>query len=324
MKRRLLSGIKPTGEPHIGNYFALMKRLVDLQDDNDVFYFIADYHALNFIQDRDKLRGLIENIVIDYLAIGLDPSKSTIFKQSDVPYHGELAWIFETITTMPYLMRAHAFKDADAKNKEISVGTFNYPMLMAADILLYDTEAVPVGKDQQQHVEIARDTVQKFNSIYGETFILPEHMIQEDLAVIPGIDGRKMSKSYDNTIPLFSSDEDIEKLVMKISTDSKGVGESKNPDETVIYQIHKLLLDDLQKEELANKYRSGGLGYKEAKELLINDLKTFIKPLRERREEFAKNREDALTILKSGGEKANVIASKKMDEVREKIGTKLY
>src|SRR3990167_2406465 len=191
-KKILLSGVKPTGAPHIGNYFGAMKQFVDLQKDYEGYVFIADYHALNFIQNKDEMEKNIVGVLLDYLAIGLDPKKLTIFKQSDISEHTELAWIFDTLTTMPYLMRAHAFKDAEAKNKEISVGVFNYPMLMAADILLYDPAVVPVGKDQKQHVEFARDTAQKFNSLYGDTFAVPEPYILPEVAVVPGTDGQKM------------------------------------------------------------------------------------------------------------------------------------
>ena len=208
MKKILLSGVKPTGQAHIGNYFGAMKQFVDLQKsaDYDCYFFIADYHGLNLIQNAEEMKRLIHELTLDYLAIGLDPKKSVIFKQSDVSAHTELAWIFDTIVTMPYLMRAHAYKDAEAKNKELNVGTFNYPVLMAADILLYNTDVVPVGQDQKQHVEYARDISEKFNFIFKkEVFKLPEPLILNNVATVPGVDGRKMSKSYNNTIPLFAT-----------------------------------------------------------------------------------------------------------------------
>src|SRR3990167_5561422 len=200
-KKILLSGIQPSGKPHIGNYFGMMKQFVDMQKEHDIYAIIVDYHALNTVKDPKMMKENIIDVLIDFLAIGLDPEKVTIFKQSDISEHTELAWIFDTITTMPYLKRAHAFKDAEAKNKEICAGTFNYPMLMAADILLYSPDIVPVGQDQKQHVEIARDTAEKFNRIFGETFKLPKELIVEGVGVVPGTDGRKMSKSYGNTIP---------------------------------------------------------------------------------------------------------------------------
>ncbi len=249
-KKTLLSGVKPTGRPHIGNYFGAMKQFVDMQEDYNGLVFIADYHALNFIQNGEEMKQQILDLTLDYLAIGLDPQKTLIYKQSDIPEHAELAWIFDTITTMPYLMRAHAYKDAEAKNKEISVGAFNYPMLMSADILLYDPDVVPVGQDQKQHVEYARDTAQKFNFTFKkEVFKLPDVKIIEGVAVVPGTDGRKMSKSYGNTIPLFAEDAEIEKAVMSIVTDSGGdVPEN-------VYAIHRLLKseDELKPLYEANK-----------------------------------------------------------------------
>jgi len=311
----MLSGVKPTGAPHIGNYFGAMKQFVDLQKEYDGYVFIADYHALNFIQDRKEMEKNILGILLDYLAIGLDPKKLIIFKQSDISEHTELAWIFDTFTTMPYLERAHAYKDAKAKDKEINVGTFNYPMLMAADILLYGPDIVPVGQDQKQHVEYARDTAEKFNRIFGETFKLPEPKILEDTAVVPGTDGKKMSKSYGNTIPLFAEYEEIKKCVMGIVTDSSG-GTPKN-----VYAIHKLVRPE---NELKKIYEEKAGKYKELKEMLVEDLEKLIAPLREKRKEFEKNIPKALATLKAGGEKAKKIASEKMKEVREKIGVSLY
>lgn len=310
-KKILLSGIQPSGRPHIGNYFGMMKQMVDYQKEHQMYLMIVDYHALKSIRNPKEMRENILGILIDFLAIGLDPKKVTMFKQSDVSEHTELAWIFETITTMPYLMRAHAFKDAEAKNKEIDVGTFNYPMLMAADILLYDTDVVPVGADQKQHVEIARDTAQKFNNIFGNTFKLPEPKIITDVAVVPGLDGRKMSKSYGNTIPLFAEYEEIKKCVMSIVTNS-GDGIPEN-----VYAIHKLFRPA---RELLPLYESKAGKYKELKELLIEDIEKFIAPMRKKRKELEKKIPSAIKILKSGGAKAKKVASKKMGEVRKKIG----
>ena len=313
-KKILLSGVKPTGTPHIGNYFGAMKQFVDLSQDNENYIFIADYHALNFIQNADEMKKNILNVLVDYLAIGLNPKNSIIFKQSDISEHTELAWIFDTITTMPYLQRAHAYKDAVAKDKEISVGTFNYPMLMAADILIYDADIVPVGQDQKQHVEYARDTAEKFNRIFGETFKLPEPSIIKEVAVVPGTDGRKMSKSYGNTIPLFAEYEEIKKGVMSIVTDSSGE-RPKN-----VYEMHKLFRDE---KELEKIYEEKKGKYKEMKELLIEDMEKFIAPMRERRKEILKDMTGALEILKEGGEKAKKIASAKMNLVRSRIGVNI-
>lgn len=310
-KKRFISGVKPTGRPHIGNYFGAMKQFVDLLNagEYEPLVFIADYHGLNFIQNAEEMRQNIVELVKDYVAIGLDPTQTLLFKQSDVPEHTELTWIFDTITTMPYLMRGHAYKDAEAKGREVSVGTFNYPMLMAADILLYEPDVVPVGQDQKQHVEFARDTAEKFNRIYGATFKLPEHMILETVAVVPGTDGAKMSKSYGNTIPLFGSKDDIAKAVMSIVTDSS----AERPEH--VYAIHKLYRDE---SELTSIYESKRGKYKELKEVLIEDIEASIAPMRERRASITDD--DVRRILKEGGEKACAYARKKMADVRQKIG----
>jgi tryptophanyl-tRNA synthetase len=313
-KKIYLSGLQSSGRVHIGNYFGAMKQFVSLQNtqpDAEKFYMIADYHALNTVQDASRMKQLTTDVVLDYLAIGLDPERSCLFKQSEVSAHTELAWIFDTIITMPYLMRAHAFKDAEAKNKEISVGTFNYPVLMAADILLYDTDTVPVGQDQKQHVEYTRDIAGKFNSIFGETFKLPEPLIIESVGMVPGIDGRKMSKSYDNTIPLFATREEIEKCVMSIVTDSG----SEIP--TNVHAIHKLFKSET---ELNTLYETNKGKYKILKEALIEDIDAFIKPLRERRAELAKNENVVADVLKKGAARANERAQAKLIEVKKKIG----
>lgn len=319
----LLSGIKPTGALHIGNYFGMMKQVVNLQDKyEESLVFIADYHALNTLHNADEMRKNIYEIALDYIAIGLDQKKVTIFKQSDIPQHAELAIIFNTITTMPYLMRAHAFKNAQAKNKEINVGTFIYPMLMAADILMYDADIVPVGQDQKQHIEITRDIAEKFNRVYGDTFKFPEPLILENAATVPGTDGQKMSKSYNNTIPLFAEDKKIEKAVMSIVTNSKSPEEPKNPEEDNIFALHKLFSAD-QLKNIEKKYREGGMGYKESKEILIENIKKFIAPLREKRKDLENDKESIIKMLQENGEKMRERAEKKMIDVREKIGVTL-
>jgi len=311
----LLSGVKPTGRPHIGNYFGAMKQFVDLQGDFESYIFIADLHALTTVQNKAELEENTLGVLLDYMAIGLDPKNVTLYKQSDVPQVTELAWIFNCLTTMPYLMRAHAFKDTEAKNKEINVGVFDYPLLMAADILIQDADVVPVGQDQKQHLEIARDTAQKFNNAWGEAFKLPEPLILDNVATVPGTDGRKMSKSYGNTIPLFANDEDIEKAVMGIVTDS-GSDVPQN-----VYAIHSLIRD---KASLDALYSENKGQYKKLKEALIEDLKTFIKPLRDKRQALEEDKNAVLEILKSGGEKAGARAEEKMNMVREVVGLKLY
>jgi tryptophanyl-tRNA synthetase len=315
MKKILLSGVKPSGRPHIGNYFGAMRQFVEAQDNYDARIFIADYHALTTLQNAQEMKQNILDIAIDYLAIGLDPKKTLLYKQSDIPEHAELAWIFDCLITVPYLERAHAYKDAIANGREASVGLFNYPMLMAADILIYDADVVPVGQDQKQHLEIARDVAEKFNRIFGDIFKLPEPKILSNVAVVPGIDGRKMSKSYGNIIPLFAEDDEVEKLVMSIVTDSSA-GVPKN-----VYEIHKLFRSEKELEKL---YKEKEGKYKELKEALITDIKKFIAPLRERRKEIAADSGRVLKILKNGGVKARALAQKKMEEVREKVGVKLY
>ncbi len=314
-KKVFLSGIQPSGKPHIGNYFGMMRQLLSMQEEHDVYFIIVDYHAMNSVKNAKEMHDNIIAVLIDYLALGLDSDKSIIFKQSDIQEHTELTWIFDTITTVPYLERAHAYKDAKDKGKEMSVGLFNYPMLMAADILLYSPDVVPVGQDQKQHIEIARDTAEKFNNKFGQTFKLPEDMIMKNVAVVPGTDGRKMSKSYNNTIPLFAEYEEIKKCVMSIVTDSSG----EIPQN--VYAIHKLIRPE---EELKKIYKEKAGKYKDLKEILIEDLEKFIAPLREKRKAFEKDIPMALAVLKSGGEKAKKIASAKMDEVREKIGVNVY
>ncbi len=311
----LLSGIQPSGTMHIGNYFGAIKQFVDLQDKYESRVFIADLHALTTVQDGKTMQENIVNVILDYLACGLDPEKVTLFKQSDVPEVTELAWIFNCITTMPYLERATSYKDAHMKAKDVTVGLFDYPILMAADILIQNADVVPVGQDQKQHIEYARDTAEKFNRIWGETFKIPEALILPTVAVVPGTDGRKMSKSYNNTIPLFAEYDELKKCVMSIVTDSSG----ELP--TNVFAIHKLVRDE---KELNKIYEEKKGKYKELKELLLEDLEKFIAPLRERRKELEKDIPKVLEILKKGSEKAKKIASQKMEDVRTKIGVKVY
>lgn len=334
-KKRLVSGVKPTGRPHIGNYFGAMKQFVDLQNEYETFVFIADLHALNSIQNKNEMSQLSHDLILDYLAIGLDPKHITIFKQSSVPAHTQLCWIFDTLVTVPFMMRAHAYKDAVAKEIEPGMGLFNYPVLMAADILIYDADVVPVGKDQKQHIEYARDIAEKFNFKYGDkhfldsetnsginfqkssaSFKLPKELILEDVETVPGTDGQKMSKSYGNTIPLFGTDEEIKKAVMSIATDSRGKDEEKNPEDMVLYQIHKLFNPS---PELKAQYTQG-LGYGDAKKMLIEDIIAFVTPMRERRKKYEDDPELVRQILLEGAMKANEIAMKKLTEVYEAIG----
>lgn len=324
-RKILLSGVKPTGTPHLGNYFGAMKQFVDLQkEDYEIFIMIADLHALTSVHNREELKNNIDNLLLDYLAIGLDTDKVTIFKQSAVPAHAELTWIFNCLTTMPELMRAHSFKDAEAKNKDINVGVFDYPILMSADILLYDTDVVPVGRDQEQHLEIARDTARTFNNLYcqdGEQiFIEPKALILNDVAVVPGTDGQKMSKSYKNVVPLFATDEEWQKSIMSIVTDSKSPNESKDPETCNIFALHKLVTPADKLEEIRKRYVEGGIGYKESKDLLLESIKNYFGEMRDRRNQLEKNLEYAHDILRTGSIKALERANQKMQIIREKVG----
>ncbi|NNM84108.1 tryptophan--tRNA ligase [Candidatus Parcubacteria bacterium] len=310
----LVSAIKPTGDLHIGNYFGAMRQLVELSKTEKyrLFIFIADYHALNTMQDAEEMRRRTKELALAYIAVGLDPEEVVFFKQSDVPEHTELCWIFDSITTMPYLMRAHAFKDAEAKNKEISVGTFNYPMLMAADILLYDAAVVPVGADQKQHIEIARDTAEKFNRTFKtNVFKLPEPYIMPEVAIVPGTDGQKMSKSYGNVIPLFASRDELAKTVMNIVTDSSG-GRPKN-----VYAIHKLVRSETELDPIYSEHEGN---YKALKEMLIEDLDRYLAPMRAKYAELTNNPGIVDDILIKGKREARELSEAKMEQVRTAIG----
>jgi len=310
----LVSGVKPTGDLHIGNYFGAMRQQVELAESGKYrpFIFVADYHALNSMQDAEEMKRRTHELVMAYLAIGLDPEEVVLFKQSDVPAHTELCWIFDTITTMPYLMRAHAYKDAEAKNKEINVGTFNYPLLMAADILLYDAAVVPVGADQKQHVEYARDTAEKFNRIFKtEVFKLPEPYIMPEVAVVPGTDGRKMSKSYGNVIPLFGTREELAKRVMSIVTDSSG----DRPEN--VYAMHKLVQSESELAQIYDEHRGN---YKVLKEMLLEDLDRYLAPIRTKYEELAQNPGIVEEVLARGKREARALSEAKMEAVRRAIG----
>lgn len=309
--KTLFSGVKPTGTLHIGNYFGAMKQFVVLAYEYNSFFMIADYHTINFLRDPEVLRANIFDIAVAYLAIGLDPKRVTLFQQSLVPEHTEMTWIFNSLVPVSLLMQAHAYKDAVANGRDANMGLFDYPMLMASDILLYDADVVPVGKDQQQHVEYAREAAAKFNNTYGELFKEPQAIIQEEVAVVPGTDGRKMSKSYGNTIPLFGTRDEIAKAVMSIVTDSSGDVPHN------VYAIHKLLKteDDLDLLYQANKGK-----YKNLKDALIEDLDALIAPMREKRDAFIKDPSSVNAIIREGSEKARSVASAKMTIARQKVG----
>ncbi|HMO78589.1 MAG TPA: tryptophan--tRNA ligase [Candidatus Paceibacterota bacterium] len=321
MKKKLVSAIKPTGTEHFGNYFGVIQKLVKLQDEYDSNIFIADLHAITTVQNKQELSENSLNIAVDFLSLGLDPKKVTIFKQSDLTAVTEMAWIFGCITTMPYLMRAHAFKDAEAKNKEINVGVFNYPLLMAADILIHNADVVPVGKDQKQHIEITRDIAEKFNKIYGETFKVPEPLINKDAESIPGIDGRKMSKSYKNTIEIFADRDQIKERIMSIKTDSVPQDAPKSTD-SILFKIHKMFLAENETNDLIKKYQEG-ISYKQAKEDLIDVIDNFSKPLREKRNYWINKKDMVLEILNDGAKKTKKETQKTVNLFRDKIGFNL-
>ena len=308
-EKRIFTGLQPSGTLHIGNYFGALKPVEELFENNKGLLMVADYHSLTTLKDAAQRRENIISVVKDYLATGINLDNAILFKQSDVTEHTELAWIFETLVTVPFLELAHAYKDKVPKGLEANAGLFNYPMLMAADILLYDTDLVPVGADQKQHVEYAREAAAKFNNAYGATFKEPREQIQEAVAVVPGTDGQKMSKSYGNTIPLFGTKDEIAKAVMGIVTDSSG----ERPEH--VYAIHKLFKSE---SELAGLYEEKKGKYKDLKEALIEDIENFVAPMRAKRDSITD--EEVKRVLAEGAKKAKEIASKKMEEVRQKVG----
>lgn len=319
-KKIALSGVKPTGRPHLGNYFGAMKQFVDLQDEYHMYVFVAEYHAITTMQNGTELKSSINDLILDYLAIGLDPEKITLYRQSDISELTELTWVFNCLVTIPWLERAHAFKDRTAKGIEASVGLFDYPVLMAADILLPQADIVPVGRDQIQHVEMAREVARKFNNTYGETFSEPQEYIVENVALVPGTDGEKMSKSYGNTIPLFGTDKEIKKAIMGIVTDSKKPEEAKNPEECNIFALHKLITAEPQLSEIRKGYIDGGLGYGDSKKILLQNYLAFIEPMREKRKYYEDNPGIVRQILDEGKRNIRTKIKPIMDDVRIKIG----
>ena len=312
MKKVLLSGIKPTGDMHLGNYFGAIKQVVEMQDTYESDVFCADLHALTTVRDREELKKHIFTIAATYMACGLDPKKVTLFQQSAIGGElCELTWMFNCLTTVPYLERAVAYKDAIANGKEATVGLFDYPILMAADILMQNPDVVPVGSDQKQHIEYARDTAEKFNRVWGEQFKMPEPLILESTGIVPGLDGRKMSKSYGNTISLFASDAEIEKAVMSIVTDSSG------DIPTNVYAIHKLFKSEA---ELAPLYEANKGKYKASKDALANDIKAFVAPMRARYEELCANPKIVEDVLRAGADVVKTRAEKKMNAVKQSVG----
>ncbi len=317
---RILSGIKPSGTIHIGNYFGMIRPMVESQNRGQLFCFIANMHALTSIFDRRQMLTYTNEAILDLYALGIDPEKSVFWVQSDVPEVAELTWYLNNVTPVGLLERCHAYKDAMAKGIPANNGLFSYPVLMAADILAYQSNIVPVGKDQKQHLEVTRDIAIKFNSTYGEVFTIPEAEIIEELSVIPGIDGQKMSKSYNNTIEIFGEEKEIRKKIMSIVTDSMPVDAPKDPDNSTIFALYKLFATPQQREEMAQRFRAGGLGYGTAKKELFEIVWEYFAPFRKKRDELSKNEDYIKEIRIKGEQKARKIATETLDKVRSLVG----
>jgi tryptophanyl-tRNA synthetase len=317
---RVLSGIQPSGKLHIGNFFGAMRQHLKLQDDNEGFYFIADYHALTSSPTPQKLRENTIDVALDYLALGLNTKKTVFWRQSDVPQVTEFAWILSCITPMGLLQRCVSFKDKVSQGLLPNHGLFAYPVLQAADILIFNSDLVPVGADQKQHIEITRDIAIKFNSTYGELLTLPKDHILESVAIVPGIDGRKMSKSYDNTIGIFESEKQLKKKVMSVVTDSTSVEEPKDPDKCNVFALLKLVASNDELAEWDAKYRNGGTGYGAAKKRLLELLIEYFAPYRAKREELEKNPDYVHKVLDDGAARAIAIASETVTKVKKAVG----
>ncbi|MEO6871897.1 MAG: tryptophan--tRNA ligase [Chthoniobacterales bacterium] len=317
---RILSGIQPSGVLHIGNYFGMMQPAIALQAQGEALYFIADYHALTSLRNPEALRENSRGVALDFLACGLDPEKAALFRQSDVPQVTELAWILSTVTPMGLLERAHSYKDKVARGLASSAGLFTYPVLMAADILIYDSDAVPVGRDQKQHVEITRDLATKMNETYGPLLKLPEPRINVATATVPGLDGQKMSKSYGNTIDIFGSEKETRKRVMSITTDSTPVEASKNPDTSSIFQLYSLFASPNEIAEMRADFEKGGRGYGDFKKQLFAKIWEYFEPMRKRREGILAQPDYIDEVLARGAARANAIADEVMTRVRRAVG----
>jgi tryptophanyl-tRNA synthetase len=316
---RILSGVQPSGKLHLGNYFGAIKQHIALQSEGECFFFIADFHALTTIQDGKQLAENVRDVAADYLALGLDPSKTAFFRQSDVPEVCELSWIFATLTGMGLLERAHSYKDKVERGIAPSVGLFTYPILMAADILIYRSNLVPVGKDQVQHIEMTRDMAGYFNQTYGEVFPLPNHRLDQG-ALVPGTDGKKMSKSYGNTIEIFAEGKPLKKTVMSIVTDSTPVEAAKDPEKCNVFLLYKLFATEAEQAELAGRYRAGGLGYGESKKLLLEKIEKAFDEPRRRRKEIVADAAYLDRVLRDGAERARSAAQSTMNVVRKAVG----
>ncbi len=317
---RILSGIQPSGALHIGNYFGAIRQYVELQKGNDAFYFVADYHALTSVRDAAKLRKYVFDVIVDLLSLGLDPESATLFVQSDVPETTELAWLLTTVTPMSWLEKCVSYKDKVQQGISADHGLFAYPILQAADILLYDADLVPVGQDQKQHLEITRDVAERFNHVYGDVFKLPKPHILDSVAVVPGVDGRKMSKSYDNTIEIFDDPKTILKKCKKIVTDSTPVDEPKNPETDNLFALFKLFAPEDQVAEVDRRYREGGIGYGEVKTRLAEHISARFAEPRERRAEWVAHPEKVAEVRASAADRAKKAARVVLDRARGACG----
>ena len=320
-KKRILTGVQPSGILHIGNYFGAISASVKLQEEADEsFLFIADFHSLTVNPDPDALRERVKQVALDFLACGIEPAKTLFFRQSDVPEVCELSWILNCITGVGLLERAHSYKDKIAKGFSPNNGLFSYPVLMAADILLYKSTLVTVGKDQKQHLEITRDIAIRFNQMYGETLVVPDGYINTDVAVVPGLDGQKMSKSYNNTIEIFGNPKAIRKKIMGMPTDCKTLEEPKDPDTCNVFALYKLFSTKAQQEEMAERYRAGNYGYGHAKQALFDAYMDFFAPMRKRREELEADPGYVESVLKTSAEKAKAVAQETLLQVQKAVG----
>ena len=318
-KYRVLSGIQPSGSLHLGNYFGMMSRMIKYQSKNELFCFIANYHALTTLPDSKEISTNTFNAACDFLALGLDPEKSTFWIQSDIPEVTELTWIISSQAGVGLMDRATSYKDKIAQGLKPNMGLYSYPILMAADILLFDTEIVPVGKDQKQHLEMTRDIATRFNNTFGEALVIPKPDIQEETKLIPGIDGQKMSKSYNNTIPIFASEKNIRKRIMRIVTDTSDINEPKDKD-TPLFQLYSLFLDSEERENLSKRYDGQGLRYGDIKQELFERTMDYFKPYREQREMLSTNPTKVYEILNYGAGKAKIVACEVLERVRSSVG----
>ncbi len=318
--KRILSGIQPSGALHLGNYLGMMRPAVELQNQGEALYFIADLHALTTLHDAEALRRYSRDVALDFLACGLDPAKAFLFRQSDIPKIPLLAWILSTVTPMGLLERCHSYKDKIARGIAPSHALFAYPVLMAADILIYDSDIVPVGKDQKQHLEVTRDIAVKMNETFGQLFKLPEPSIREDAAVVPGTDGAKMSKSYGNTIEIFAEEKAMKKKIMAIVTDSTPVEAPKDPETSSIYQLYRLFSTPEESAAMAEKFRAGGTGYGDFKKQLFGTVWEYFAPMRRKRAELEADPGHVDNVLRRGADHANHLAETVMTRVEKAIG----